>query len=155
MDCVLIQHGKAHEIWRDTRKADLQTRYAPSILAAMVEVAAGTVQPGDLWDGIAFSSPPVPAPDPRRYVDTRVIIERMTDDEHFKVMKIALVDPTAAKLVNIFLSRPGRVDVNDPISKLGWDYVKLKGLTPPAEAQITPIWPGGATADARIAELLA
>ena len=63
MDCILIQHGKAHEIWRRTAKATLTTRYAPDILSAIVETAEDVVQPGDLWDGATFSAPPVPPPE--------------------------------------------------------------------------------------------
>lgn len=62
MDCVLIQAGKAHEIWRNTLKVGLQSRYAPEILAAIVEVASDTVFGGYLWDGVAFSPPPPPPP---------------------------------------------------------------------------------------------
>ena len=63
MDCVLIQHGKAYEIWRETSKASLVSQYAPTILSAIVETASGAAQSGDLWDGNFFSVPPVtPAP---------------------------------------------------------------------------------------------
>lgn len=65
-DCVLIQNGQAHQIWRNTRKADLQTRYAPGIVANIVEVPSGTVEQGHLWDGTSFSPPPAP---PARDVD--------------------------------------------------------------------------------------
>lgn len=60
MDCVLIQYGKAHEIWRNTRKVDLQTRYTSELVAAIVETVDGAVQEGDLWDGATFSPPPPP-----------------------------------------------------------------------------------------------
>ena len=60
MDCVLIQHGKAHEIWRRTRKTELQDRYTQEILDAIVETADDAVQPGHLWDGTTFSAPPAP-----------------------------------------------------------------------------------------------
>lgn len=58
MDCVLIQHGKAHEIWRNTRKVDLQTRYTAELVAAIVETADAAVRLGDLWDGTSFWPPP-------------------------------------------------------------------------------------------------
>lgn len=60
MDCVLIQHGKAHQIWRATRKADLRTQYSAEILSSIVETVDGVVQAGDLWDGTAFSPSPTP-----------------------------------------------------------------------------------------------
>ena len=60
MDCVLIQNGRAHEIWRKTRKADLRDYVTSEILAATVETPEGAVTAGDVWDGTTFAPPPVP-----------------------------------------------------------------------------------------------
>lgn len=54
MDCVLIQAGAAHEIWRGTSKAQLTEKFAPAILDAVVETAL----PVDIkftWNGTAFT----------------------------------------------------------------------------------------------------
>lgn len=60
-DCILIQLGRAHEIWRDTRKADLPPLH-PDLLALIVEQPAGAVSDGDLWDAEAgtFTAEPPP-----------------------------------------------------------------------------------------------
>lgn len=90
-----------------------------------------------------------------RYVDSRVMLLRMTSDEKFKLWKLANVDANTAGLVMLFLSRAGKVDVHDPLSRQGWAYLKTIGLNPPAEAGITPIWPDAATVDARIVAITA
>lgn len=57
---VLIQHGRAHQIWRDTRKADLPPMHA-DLLAEVTETEQD-VSPGDEWDGKAFA-PRIPDDD--------------------------------------------------------------------------------------------
>lgn len=95
-DCVLIQDGKAHEIWRDTRTADLRTRYAPGILANVVEVVSGTVSPRDLWDGTQFSSPPPP---PKRDIDAeaRQIPRHVRAQVLFYLRRTLAREPTLAE----------------------------------------------------------
>ena len=63
MDCVLIQNGRAHEIWRRMRKMDLVDRYSGEFLAAIVETAEDVVHSGDVWNGTTFSAPPPPPPE--------------------------------------------------------------------------------------------
>jgi len=58
-DSVLIQDGIAWQIWPGVAKADLPPMHTDLVV---VEVTSGTVQEGYLWDGTAFSVPPVPVP---------------------------------------------------------------------------------------------
>lgn len=59
-DTVLIQHGKAHEIFAGRTLAEMALRRHPDLVAAMVEAADGSVEVGDVWDGSAFSRPVPP-----------------------------------------------------------------------------------------------
>lgn len=49
VDCVLIQNGKAHEIWRGIATDKLPPLH-PDLVAQTVEAPAGTVNDGDAWD---------------------------------------------------------------------------------------------------------
>jgi hypothetical protein len=71
MDCILIQAGRAHEIWPNTTKSalcykvhdgEIEARpiFPPDTIAAIVEVAGGSVQVGATWDGSTFTNPPAP-----------------------------------------------------------------------------------------------
>jgi hypothetical protein len=78
-DCILIQHGVAQEIWRNTTLESLKGKFPDGLIAMMVEAPADTVTEGDVWDGSSFSTPVVVIPDlivP--YADFR---SRWTDDE--------------------------------------------------------------------------
>lgn len=59
-DSVLIQNGIAWQIWPGTAKAALPPMHA-ALLAQVVEVAAASVKPCDVWNGSTFS--PAPTPD--------------------------------------------------------------------------------------------
>lgn len=59
IDSVLIQDGRAHQIWPGKSKTELPPLHR-DFLARVVEVHAGTVAAGDLWDGYAFTTPPAP-----------------------------------------------------------------------------------------------
>ena len=63
VDSILVQNGKAHEIWRGIAKSDLPPLHK-DILANIVEAPDGTVNEKHLWDGTKFSAPPVPIPPP-------------------------------------------------------------------------------------------
>jgi hypothetical protein len=62
VDSILIQNGKAHEIWRGTAKKNLPPLHA-DLVAQIVEVPDDTVNGGDLWDGKVFTVPPTPIPE--------------------------------------------------------------------------------------------
>lgn len=61
-DCVYVRDGRAQEIFRGVAKANLETRFAPSFLADVIETADNAAQEGDLWNGSAFA-PAVSLPD--------------------------------------------------------------------------------------------
>lgn len=48
-DCVLIQNGVAHEIWRDRQKVELRPM-TDELVTSIVEVEAGSVNYGDVWN---------------------------------------------------------------------------------------------------------
>jgi hypothetical protein len=48
-DCVLIQNGKAHEIWRDRQKVELRPM-TQELLDCVVEVPAGSASYGAVWN---------------------------------------------------------------------------------------------------------
>lgn len=96
MDCILIQGDAAHQIWRDTFKSNLPPM-TPELMRDVVEVEAGTVSEGDLWDGETFSAPPV-APDPR--VDGETFMARVTDAEYAAVMAAAQINVQLARWVD-------------------------------------------------------
>lgn len=75
VDCVLIQHGVAWEIWRNTRRNDLPPM-APELFGMVAEVPAGLVNVNDIWDGQNFNSPPVPPAEPR-LVRKALIVDRL------------------------------------------------------------------------------
>jgi hypothetical protein len=78
-DCILIQHGVAQEIWRGLSKESLSGKFPEGLLAMMVEAPAGTVNEGDVWDGVSFAPPVVVIPDViLPYADFRAL---WTDDE--------------------------------------------------------------------------
>jgi hypothetical protein len=65
MDCVLVQSGKAHEIFPGLTKAALcfkvhegeqepRAIYPQATIDAIVEVDSGTVAVGDTWNGLTF-----------------------------------------------------------------------------------------------------
>lgn len=52
VDSVLVQDGKAHEVWSGIAKADVRPMH-PDMLAQVVEVETGTVNYGDAFaDGV-------------------------------------------------------------------------------------------------------
>lgn len=59
-DVILIQQGKAWDIFPNFALAQMTNRFHPNLVAVMVEVPSGTVNYGDLWDGATFSPPPPP-----------------------------------------------------------------------------------------------
>lgn len=92
MDSILIQNNIAWQIWPDTAKTNLPPM-TPELMAAIVEVDAGTVEVGDAWDGSSFSKP---APSNPR-VDGETFLARVNDTEYAAVM--------AAAQSNVQLSR--------------------------------------------------
>lgn len=56
LDVILIQHGRAHEIWRGKTLDELRPLYHADLVAQMVEMPADSVQSGWLWNGTTFSS---------------------------------------------------------------------------------------------------
>ena len=56
-DVVLVQFGKAHEIFPNMTLSQMQSRFHPSLVAQMVEVPTGTVEQHYLWDGENFTPP--------------------------------------------------------------------------------------------------
>lgn len=95
-DCVLIQDGKAHEIWRNTRKVDLQTRYTSELVAAIVETPSGTVQVGHRWNGTTFSPPP-PAPPADLDAEARAIPRHVRAMVLYQLRDKLQRTPTAAE----------------------------------------------------------
>ncbi len=56
-DVVLIQNGKAHEIFHNVSLAQMTGRFHADLVAQMVEVPSETVNENDIWDGENFSAP--------------------------------------------------------------------------------------------------
>ena len=56
MNCVLIKNGRAHEIWPDTVKKELVSRFTSEVLNSIVETTA-IVRLGYKWDGNEFIPP--------------------------------------------------------------------------------------------------
>lgn len=79
-DSILIQHGRAHEIWRGKSKSELPP-FTPSLLDSIVEADSGAVNEGDQWDGVSFT-PPSTEPETQATVVPYVILRaRLTDAE--------------------------------------------------------------------------
>lgn len=58
IDSILIQDGRAHQIWRGVAKADLPPLH-PDLVAQIVEAAANTVNEGYIFnDDLQFVAPP-------------------------------------------------------------------------------------------------
>lgn len=55
-DCILIQNGRAHEIWRGKKKVELPPLH-PDLLANVVEVETSDTQEGDVWKNRKFTRP--------------------------------------------------------------------------------------------------
>lgn len=53
VDSILVQHGRAHEIWRNTAKSKVPPLHA-DLVAQIVEAPAGTVDDGDAYVDGAF-----------------------------------------------------------------------------------------------------
>lgn|GEM_PF-3929800 len=53
LDVILIQNGRAHEIWRGKTIDALRPLFHADLVAQMVERPAGAVNEGDVWDGAA------------------------------------------------------------------------------------------------------
>jgi hypothetical protein len=64
-DTVLVQDGKAHEIFAGRTLEDMAKRRHPEVVKLMVEVRDGAVELGDVWDGSGFSKPVIPTEPPR------------------------------------------------------------------------------------------
>jgi hypothetical protein len=62
VDSILVQHGIAWEIWRDTPKDKLPPLH-PDLAAQIHEAPAGTVNTGDAFDGEIFTSAPSAQPE--------------------------------------------------------------------------------------------
>ena len=61
LDVILIQNGRAHEIWRGKTLDELRPLYHADLIAQMVERTTGTVNDGDVWDeGTQTFSAPAP-----------------------------------------------------------------------------------------------
>ena len=92
-DSILIQNGKAHEVWRGIAKADLPS-FHRDLVKQIVEAAEGTVNGGDIWDGASFSAPTAPVPPPvltrAEKFDKVAETQGLTPDELVAEMKARL-----------------------------------------------------------------
>ncbi|MCF2522354.1 hypothetical protein [Bradyrhizobium sp. G127] len=85
MDSILVQNGRAHQIWRGVAKDSIPPM-TPELMDCVVEAEAGLVDDGDIWSGSAFSKPsPVLGP----HVDGETFLARVTDDEYASVIAAA------------------------------------------------------------------
>jgi hypothetical protein len=100
MDCVLIQDGRAHQIWPDTTKHALcykvhegetspRAVFPQALIDAIREVEAGSVQIGATWDGEAFTNPPEPEEISNPIVPGGEFLLRVTDEEYLAVVNAA------------------------------------------------------------------
>lgn len=89
-DCVLIQHGRAHQIWRGKSKGLLPPLH-PDLVAQIVEAESNTVAEGDAWTGAAFEKPA--APDPKHVA----LAELKASDAAMARIAEDLIDALTAK----------------------------------------------------------
>ena len=91
MDVILIQAGRAHEVFRGSNLADMKGRFTDDLLGNMVEVPTGSVDVGYIWDGRTFARP-TPAP----IDELKSFYLRAVNDEAEKV-RLRYVTPGSAK----------------------------------------------------------
>jgi hypothetical protein len=57
MDCVLVVAGRVHEVWPNTAKSSLSTRFTADLLSSIAEVSPGAAKPGDFQVSAGFHRP--------------------------------------------------------------------------------------------------
>ena len=74
MTWVLVQHGRAHELFEE------RPNFHPDLMASIVEYG-GEVEVGWPYDGEAFAPPPDPEQPTRWQVQKSVVLSRLTDEQ--------------------------------------------------------------------------
>ena len=114
MDCILIQNGKAHQIWSGISKADLcfkihegesdaRAIFSPAIFSAIIEVESDAVNEGDEWNGARFTPASAPV---NPIIPGDVFLARVKDAEYVAVINaasaaLAIGDPTMTRWLEL------------------------------------------------------
>ncbi|RUT32656.1 hypothetical protein EMQ25_05785 [Arsenicitalea aurantiaca] len=124
MHSVLIVHARAHQIWRDTAKADVPP-LSPELMADVIETA-GPVEDGWSWDGEIFS-PPASPPPPTYRLYRSVFIARQSNAES-GTLETAL-QQAEPKLRQMFYASEYFVSDDPLFAVLHWTVAEALGET--------------------------
>lgn len=100
VDSILIQNGRAHQIWRNATIA-MAPPMTADLMAQIVEFPAGTVNEGDLWDGANFVAPAAPVPasiSRRQFYEQLARADLISTAEALAAVKVGAI-PAALQLI--------------------------------------------------------
>lgn len=140
MDVILIHDGRAREVFAGRTLSEMSSRFAPDLVAAMVEVESDSVAPGDVWDGSSFAPEPPPAVPPPSADDVRAECSRRMqamvgarDADHLSII-IQNANREATRLQAIRIGIPGVIEGRDWTGEEAQRAAQLYGADAALEA---------------------
>lgn len=97
-DCIRVQDGKAAEIFGGKTKSELV--FTAELMAAIIEVATGSVALGDLYNGATFTPPPPQVTLPNSRVDGVTFLGRVQDAEYAAIVAAAASNVQLARWID-------------------------------------------------------